>query len=293
MHAMESEIVLEGQHFLIFVPFQEEYLRHIEELEEEAHNRSRGILLSNKILYEELMVHDSTGRKHYIDVILQKIPDGITLKDAVHRYRADDLRTCIQNMQKRLDAIGFSHNHLTPSNIIICKNGIACPLRYWYSKWEVYSNNDISPLLNFIDSHNIYDIDTAREPLLSLDDTTDDDTPTEHEGITRIKKCGHYGFIDYDGTKIKPYIYTWASDFCEGRAVVAQNGKMGVIDCFGKKVISASYKEIKFNADEGIFVATHDDYRYILNYEGKIIKRTALADRDDMSVIDDTLHTHK
>ncbi len=290
MHAMESEIMLDGQHFLIFIPFKEEYSRHIEELEEEAHNRSRSILINNRILYEELMIRDSTGRKHYIDVILQRVPNGITLKDAVHRYRANDLHIYIQNMRKRLDAIGFSHNNLTPSNIIICENGVACPLRYWYSKWEVYSNNDISHLINFINSHNVYDIDSKREPLLCPSNAIDD-TPTEHEGITRVKKCGRYGFIDNDGTRIKPYIYTWASDFCEGRAIVALNGKMGVINSSGKKVIAASYKNIEFNVDEGVFIATNDKYHHILNYEGTIIDKVPSVKSDGNKVTDDdTLH---
>ena len=157
---------------------------------------------------------------------------------------------------------------------IIGNNGVAYPQRYWYAEWEVYSDNDISQAVEYIRSHYNHGVDSLRKPLFVNKDAECATTPTTSEGITRICRCGRYGFVDSDGLQITPFIYSWASDFCEGRAVVAQNGKMGVINNYGRKVIPEIYDTIVFDIDTGIFTATRNQYRYQIDYEGKIIQRS-------------------
>jgi hypothetical protein len=78
------------------------------------------------------------------------------------------------------------------------------------------------------------------------------------------------------GRPITPFEYSWVSDFAEGRAIVAKNGKMGAINSDGKKVIPVIYKTLEFDIETGIFTATNDKYHYIIDYEGKIIRRTKI-----------------
>ena len=270
--AIECEVIHEGCRFLLLLPFRSEDLERIARVETEAQERSRGIVLINTILSEELTMVDSLGRKHHFDIILQAMPEGVTLKEAVTRYRADDLLLVIHKMKQRLDAIGFRHNNLTPSNIIIRDNGVAHPLRYWYAEWELFSDNDISPAIAYIKHHSNRDADSSRLPLF-VGEEEGCTTPTPREGITRLCKGGRYGFVDSDGVQVTPFIYTWASDFCEGRAIVARNGKMGVINSRGAKVIHQIYDTIEFDVESGIFTATRDRYKYLIDYEGKIIQR--------------------
>ena len=272
--AIETEIRWEGRHFMLYIPFRAESIHHIKELEAIANERSRGPLLENHIFYEEFTMVNSLGKSRKIDVILQEAPSGLTLKDAVNHYRAEDLRAAVQKMKSRLDAIGFCHNNLTPSNIIIGNNGVAYPQRYWYAEWEVYSDNDISQAVEYIRSHYNHDVDSLRKPLFVNKDAECATTPTTSEDITRICRCGRYGFVDSDGLQITPFIYSWASDFCEGRAVVAQNGKMGVINNYGRTIVSKIYETIEFDLESGTFTATRNQYKYLIDYEGKIIQRS-------------------
>ena len=270
--AIECEVIHNGRHFLLLLPFHSEDLERIASIEKVANERSRGVVLVNSIFDKELMMVDSLGHKHHFDIILQSRPAGATLKEAVHHYKAEDLLLIVHKMKQRLDAIGFCHNNLTPSNIIICKDGTALPQRYWYAEWEVFSDNDISQSVEYIKEHYSRDIDSLRKPLITSRENSCS-TPIARDGITRLCKGGRYGFIDYDGLQITPFVYSWASDFCEGRAIVARNGKMGVINNRGGKVIHQIYDTIEFDVESGIFTATRDRYKYLIDYEGKIIQR--------------------
>ena len=272
--AIECEVIYRGCNFLLLLPFRNDDLERIVRIEKEAKRRSRGIVLTNFIFDKELTMVDSLGCEHHFDIILQAQPVGITLKEAAKCYKAEDLLLAIHKMKQHLDTIGFRHNNLTPSNIIIGNNGVAYPQRYWYAEWEVYSDNDISQAVEYIRSHYNHDVDSLRKPLFVNKDAECATTPTTSEGITRICRCGRYGFVDSDGLQITPFIYSWASDFCEGRAVVAQNGKMGVINNYGRTIVSKIYDTIEFDLESGTFTATRNQYKYLIDYEGKIIQRS-------------------
>ena len=277
--AIEAEIMVEGRHFLLMLPFEKSSLHRIEEFECMAQERSRGPLLENRILHNELVLFDSLGHRHDFDIVLQELPLGITLNEAVTRYRADHLKAMIWAMKERIDAIGFRHNNLTPSNILICDSGVARPLRYWYAEWELFSENDIAPLLDFIDQ-NCNEVGDAECSSLLAHDCEAEYTsaPTRYDRITLLCRGNRYGFVDCDGRQITPFIYSWASEFEEGRAVVARNGKMGAIDSYGHSVIPIIYKSVEFDVETALFHATNAGYRYILDYEGKIIRRTRIEE---------------
>ena len=284
---MECEVVWEGCNYLLCLPFKHDIIEYICNIEMTAQDRSRGPLLENRIFSEEIMMFGSLGQKQYLDVILQPLPKGITLKEAVHIYKAEDLLFAIQRMKSRIDKIGFSHKNLTPSNILICDNGVARPLRYWYAKWEIFSNNDISNPIEYIKSHYDYDIDSLRKPLFESEDAeVESSAPTISEGITRLCKGGRYGFKDYDNRQITPYCYSWASNFCEGRAIVKHNGKMGVINTSGKKVISAIYKTITFDVERNLFIAANDKFIHHINYEGDQICKTRIKKSQNVEIED-------
>lgn len=279
--AIEAEIMVEGRHFLLMLPFEEDRLHRIEEFERMAQERSRGPLLENRILHNELALFDSLGHRHEVDIVLQELPSGATLNEAVTRYRADHLKAMIRAMKERIDAIGFRHNNLTPSNILICDSGVARPLRYWYAEWEPFSNNDITPLLDFIDQ-NCNEVGNAKLSHMCAHDCEAEYTSfsTKYDKITLLRRGDRYGFVDCDGRQITPFIYSWASEFEEGRAVVARNGKMGAIDSNGNSVIPIIYKSVEFDVETALFHATNAHYHYLLDYEGKIIRRTRIEEEE-------------
>ena len=270
----EAEIEWNNRHYMLYVPFKRGYIEHIEQLECISQERSRGPLIENRIMYDELVTIDESGRRCYYNIVLQEKPSGTMLKEAVLLYKAADLRQAICKMKAHLDAIGFLHNNLTPSNIIICKSGVARPLRYWYAEWEIFSDNDISQLLDFIDKHYSPNGDLAKSPLfVATEEDMDSATPKQHEGITLRCKGGRYGFIDSDNRRITQYTYNWATDFHEGRAIVSKYNKVGVINNHGAKVIPVAYDSIEFDIDTGLFTAIKGNYKYTINYDGSIVCR--------------------
>ena len=275
--AIESEILLEERRYLLSLPFRRESIRYIEELEMVSRDRSRGPMIECRIFYDELTMVDSLGRKHSFDVVLQEIPQGCMLSEAVHHYRAADLRRAVLNMKARMDSLGFCHQNLRPSNIALSERGTAHPLRYWYAEWKVFSDNDVSQLLEFIDKHDNKSMEAVKKPLVQQDDNHGESAPKSCCGITRVCKGGNYGFVDDDGVQITPFIYSWASDFCEGRAIVAKGGKVGVIDSSGAKVIHSIYEKIDFDIETGWFIAIRGDYRYLISYDGDIIRRESVS----------------
>lgn len=271
--AIEAEIMWNEHRYLLSLPLRKESLHHVEHLVDIMRERSLGPLIPPEILYDEVTLIDSLGKKHTYDIILQIVPNGMMLDEAVLHYKACDLRGAIEKMKERLDSIGFRHNNLTPANIVICESGRARPLRYWYAEWLCYSDNDISKLLDLIDRHHNPESEHIKQPLVARAEEEFSCAPIACEGITRRCKCGRYGFVDSDGHQITPFIYSWASDFCEGRAIVSCNKKFGAIDNCGRKVIPVIYKSLEFDVERGIFTATSDKYTYTINYEGEVLRR--------------------
>ena len=266
--AIEAEIESNERRYLLMLPFREESLRHIEELEAQTRERSRGPIIENQILYNELTLKDALGRGFSFSVILQEITYGSTLKEAVFQYKTEDLLCAVEQMKRRLDALGFLHKNLRPSNILICKSGTARPLRHWYAEWFDFAHNDIDEAIDFIRKHNGCGTQHLHRSALATEESE-----ILCDGICRVSKQGKYGYVDYDGRLIAPYIYSSATHFREGRAVVGRNGKMGAINHNGAKVIPVIYKTLTFDVETGTFTATSDSYRYTIDYEGKIIRR--------------------
>ena len=275
---METEIVFEGRHFLLFLPFNAEDIGKIEEFEYEARERSRGPLLENHILYEELTMIDALGNRHLLDVFMQELPTGMVLRDAVNHYCAADLREVVCKMKSRLDGIDCYHKNLNPSNVIICDSGVARPLRYWNAEWRSLANNDISQLLDLIDRYSHSEHNKLLSRLLVKDCEAEYVATSfvKQDGIRCCCKGHRYGFVDADGRKITDYIYSSPSEFCEGRAIVAKNNKVGVIDTNGKSVIQIVYKSVEFDVKTSMFIAINDSYRHLFDYNGNRITQTKL-----------------
>lgn len=272
--AIESEIILQQRRYLLIIPLDKQLILHIEAIENELYNRRQGPLINSTIYDQELELHSSLGHRQLFDIILQEMPAGMMLDKAVDHYIASDLREALIKMKNRLDAIGFRHNNLRASNILVCQSGVLRPLRYWHAEWETYSDNDITPLLELIDSHENQASNELRHPLSPTEqEETENAKPRYRGAVQRHMRCGHYGFIDCDGYQVTPFVYAWASEFCEGRAIVSRNNKMGAINLDGKSVIPIIYRTLEFDISTGFFTATMGKYHYLIDYEGKIIRR--------------------
>lgn len=281
--AIEAVVDWVDRRYLLTIPLRRADMLHLETLEIESQGHTRGPLIESQVLCEELTLYDNRGGAGKFSVILQEISGCITLDEAVRRYRASDLRNAVEQMVHRLDNLGFLHNNLKSSNILICENGRARPIRYWHAEWRDYVTNNIEQPLALIAQYDTPECDISRERLPQFQESTSSPQYGWRCGVKLVSRHNRYGFIDIDGCLIAPYIYTWASEFCEGRAIVAKNNKMGAIDVRGAKILSVSYNHLEFDEQTGSFIGTRGKYRYLLNYEGKKIQRFDLSEEISLS----------
>jgi len=283
--AMEAEIEWNERHYIIYLPFDSKDIQRMAEFELESCEHSRGPLIENRILYNEVTLTNSLGQREEFAVILQETYGGMMLDKAVTHYKADDLLCAVERMRRRLDEIGFQHNNLRPTNVLICKSGTARPLKYWYAEWRDLAENNITPLLALIEqSKHIGTKSLAQEPI--GDEYAE---PRAYEGITRLCKHGRYGFVGDDGRAITRYIFSWASNFQEGRAIVVQNNKMGAINSEGKKVIRAMYEHLEYDVATGTFIAILGKYKYFIDYNGKKIAQANVESSNRWGGVDEII----
>jgi hypothetical protein len=99
------------------------------------------------------------------------------------------------------------------------------------------------------------------------------------EGLARITvgdifegNSARNGYIDKTGKEIVTPKYSRASDFCDGLASVALNGKWGFIDTKGRQVIPLEYEYVASCFKEGLaFVELNGKYGFIDRTGKKVI----------------------
>ena len=74
---------------------------------------------------------------------------------------------------------------------------------------------------------------------------------TPNEILRRAKRNGKWGFIDYAGKTVIPFMYEHAQNFSNGIAPVKLNNKWGGIDRTGKLVIPCKYDGLSQFSDDG------------------------------------------
>lgn len=124
-----------------------------------------------------------------------------------------------------------------------------------------------------------------------------------HEGFARARRGGRYGFFavedratdnrfgaiddgigvtDYgfgvqaEGLQVAiPFVYLWADDFREGRAVVETEQGVGVIDKRGCEILPAVFDDVRYDVSAGCFEARLDEQRLLFGYAGEPIDNPA------------------
>lgn len=124
-----------------------------------------------------------------------------------------------------------------------------------------------------------------------------------HEGFARARRGGRYGFFAVedratynrfeatdDGVGVTddgfwaqaeglcvaiPFVYLWADDFREGRAVVETEQGVGVIDKCGCEILPAVFDDVRYDVSAGCFEARLDEQRLLFGYAGEPIDNPA------------------
>ena len=268
--AVEAEVEWEGRDYLLLMPFHRESLTHIEELAAKMQDVEAAFLCRCQIFYNEMLVVSSGGETCRVDVILQELPDGVALSDRSSYFSVAELSYKISELANEMRRVGFCHNNLRPENVVVGRDGSLHLLRYWYAEFGADANDDFSTIsetlgltLSVAELHDVgcgYEAKSKLPPL------------RERDGMVRFCRNGKFGFCDGEGAEVVASIYSYACDFEEGRAVVAdEESRMGVIDKEGVVVVPIIYDDIVFDMERGVFFAYKGDLLYTIDYCGELL----------------------
>ena len=81
--ATECKVRLNGALYMMYMPFSYQTTQRIAELETKMHNIDSSIICHNKIYYNEVLVKRTTDKAFYCDIIMQQIPEGRSMVEAI------------------------------------------------------------------------------------------------------------------------------------------------------------------------------------------------------------------
>ena len=244
--------------------------------------RLRGVgseyLAELRVFHSELRFTDSAGGEHTCDVVMQRLPDGMSMDRIESVVSHSRLRAELTNMQAELRRIGFAHNNLKASNIVLVNEEHPVAVRFHFARMcgaaasaAEFAADDraFAALHEYVASKPQADSFVPHRPAVQM--TTEEGcliVGAEHERRVRILRDGYIGFADPSGATVIEPQFDRAEDFREGRAEAVVNGHTGLIDKSGRWVIPARYDVLEYHDGCGISLALSDGVWSAFDYEG-------------------------
>lgn len=272
----EFAVEWHGESWLLCTPLNDRAGLAVEQLSHMAARLKRvgaKHIAEYRVFSSEMRFADSAGVEHHCDVVMQRMPDGITLARAAQVSSHERLLAELDEMQAEFRSIGFTHNNLKPENVIITADEQLVAVRCYFARFgDVGKNPDGESF------------DAMRRLVMSkplADDVADRDMEIktasvagceivgyECEQLIRIRRNGLIGFADAHGEIVIEPQFEEAGDFREGRAEVKKNGLMGLIDKHGRYVLAACYDYLEYRDDCGISLVRSEGVWSAFDYEG-------------------------
>lgn len=301
-------------------------------------------LVSCRYCPGEMMVFDDTGSPQFVDVILQRRPQGVGLDRFVDMCSGDSSRSTavaafgsLCRLARWCGEFGMVHRNLKPHNIIVSPLGHVSMVNYEFAAMR-RGNDDVGRLLaaaaalllcgaaplragrmarSVLSGHGrsealavlsaaaaetgfhaagriaelcaeaefrgvsldeMLEVLTAAEPAaaelygdmgralcrlldgaapecVEHDFTRYEMTGPECDGMICVKDGSSYRYLDRTGRRVIGGDYLYASDFAEGRAVVADSGGMSLIDLEARCVLGPGYDDLAWDCDNNLAMA--------------------------------------
>lgn len=256
-HAAECRITLDGKQYMLYMPFRAEMVNRIETLAESIKGIAANFIAPLAVLRNEISFINIFGERCSYDLVLQELPDGITLDEAITQQSSDNIHHTIAALRNDMQRFYFTHGELNLRNIIIDNDNNAHLIRYWYSSFGTPCRDNFSKLERLIDERC----------------TTTTATTTGRQVLRRRYEKGLIGWEDASGNFVIPPRYTWGTEFIDGIAIVAIEGSIGAINALGRVIIPIEYEDVYFDTEQGLFVANKDGAQVLIDHHGAIIKR--------------------
>ncbi len=275
-----TECVVEWQRrrWILCCPTSEEVIHNMEQtIHHIVHSPSR-FIAECEIFRSEMCFIDSMERPHKCDIVMQHLPDGLSLDKAAMIYPAEMLIRELNNMQQEFARIGFSHNALKAQNIILTRSGHLMVIQLHHASFNGNSSDDeaFALLRDFVGQHS----GVVSDQLSDYEATYSTSTPcVAHDGMIIICEDNRYGYADADANIVIAPRFDKAGDFHEGRAIVEIKGKVALIDKQGNYILEPHYDHIEFDEEHSLSLAHRANRWHAFDYHGNALcpSRTEIA----------------
>lgn len=213
--------------------------------------RSDSTILSPYILLsDELGFYDSQGNYQSVDIMLQYITEGVPL--AYSGLTDHEVMLIVDELEAECRRIGFSHNNLSPYDILVSPDRHPYLIRYHYATFTgAHDNFDSVRRALLMQSQNLTDVESIY--------ITENEQKEVSSCFVKYNHAGLFGYKDHYGKVVIRPKFRWAGEFYEHRAVVRTSSGYGVIDTSGDFVVQPIFDILYYNVCYTLFYTIIDN----------------------------------
>lgn len=272
----EARIEWRGRQWLLFLPLTPAALPRIERTASHLRQLVTPWLTEYRILPGELRWRDATGAERTADLVVQHLPAGETLSEAMARVPGERLLAALEALEAGLRELDFTHNNLKASNLRWTGDRLV-PLRYHDAAFGAPHDTDtaafealrreIAAATGSEASQEAHDMQASYAAPLHLPGHR----WTSHlfEGLVCVEDDSGYGYVDPENRPVIPAQFRWAGDFREGRAEVETPEGMGLIDRSGSYIIPPRYEIVDYDPATSVVRVRQDGRWALFDYLGR------------------------
>lgn len=253
---VEAQITWRGEQWLLSMPLTRAAMPSIERIGPTLRRFTTDHLTEYRILPSEMHGEDFGGTPQTTDLVLQLLPAGCSLDQALLSVPRETLLAALEALHTELRRLNFTHNNLKASNLRWTGTKLI-PLRYHHAAIGSSFDSDDQAFESLRaqiaatpGSQTVCDAEAAYQPTNRL---------TGHlwvnhvfEGLACVQDEAGYGFVDTSNRTVIPAQYLWAGDFHEGRVEVETSTGMGLIDREGNFIIPPQYEIVEYEPAQSI-----------------------------------------
>ena len=246
-HFVECFATLGNRRVIIYAPISPQAMQLARRAEKAlAPTDSRTV--SPYTIYEEALLL-SNGKR--VSIIIERPLRGTPLGEMLFTLQHNTLCEGFEKFRNELIENNISHNNLHADNILIDNTSAwHCIRQYYATSPSGGDDKAFESIEALIEQHAMADGGYERSLHEVFAEYQTDIALTSCR--RRVEERGLVGFEDEQGKRVIECKYGWASDFVEGRAMVATpEGLMGLIDSDGQEIIEARYEELEYDVETG------------------------------------------
>lgn len=279
----ETRIRLDGRPYTLFMPLSGNAMVRVERFAPLRRNLVSPVVPQMEILCDEMKYEDTLGREFTSDILIEALPQGLPLTDAIDAIDDDAdaarLVGAVDALERELRRARVSHNNLRADNILIDADGALYPVRWIYATdgagGDRKSLDDLRTMIAqrgdaAAAEHAAFDpYGPAVEGTYGIG--------TLSEGLAPVETPRGWGFADSTRRIVIEAQYLWVRGFREGRAEVQTLSGMGLIDKQGRYVIEPIFDIVDYDPETGNSQVRRGEEWAVFDYSGR--QTAAFADK--------------